>query len=206
MSMTPVPSSIRLVRAAIADSSGNGEASCRAKWCTRTYAPSTPSSSAATASSTLCTSASRPVRTCEPGMGCQCPKERKPIRFASLMGSRAPTAVRVFPGATKARRPSPWGASPGLSGRTGSGGLDRDRRDADEQVGGQGVGGERLVEQAGGLLGELDPGAVQDRRAVGVHGDRLEVPAVEVEQRGARGGQLTVDGDVTEEAGRLARV
>jgi hypothetical protein len=47
MSMTAVPISIRLVRAAIADSSGNGDASCRSKWCTRTKAPSTPISSAA---------------------------------------------------------------------------------------------------------------------------------------------------------------
>src|SRR3954447_21177500 len=89
MSMTPVPTSIRWVRAAIAASSGNGEASCRAKWCTRTKAPSTPSSSAATASSTLCTSASRPVRTCEPGMGCQWPKERKPI----FLSTRGPPVV-----------------------------------------------------------------------------------------------------------------
>jgi hypothetical protein len=36
MSTTPVPISIRRVRAAMADSNGNGEASCRAKWCTRT--------------------------------------------------------------------------------------------------------------------------------------------------------------------------
>ena len=36
MSITAVPSSIVEVRAAIADSSGNGDASCRAKWCTRT--------------------------------------------------------------------------------------------------------------------------------------------------------------------------
>ena len=68
-----------LVRAPIAASSGNGEASWRAKWCTRTYAPSTPTSSAATASSMLCSSASAPVRTCDPGTACQWPKERKPI-------------------------------------------------------------------------------------------------------------------------------
>ncbi len=48
MSITPVPSSMVVVRAPMAASSGNGEASWRAKWCTRTYAPSTPSSSAPT--------------------------------------------------------------------------------------------------------------------------------------------------------------
>jgi len=32
MSMTAVPISIRLVLAAIADSRGNGEDSCRSKW------------------------------------------------------------------------------------------------------------------------------------------------------------------------------
>src|SRR4051812_16817308 len=89
MSMTPVPTSIRVVRAAIAASNGNGDASWRAKWCTRTKAPSRPSSSAATASSTLCTSASRPVRTCEPGMACQCPKDRNPIRFSTNSTSRS---------------------------------------------------------------------------------------------------------------------
>jgi hypothetical protein len=35
MSITPVPISIRLVRAPMAASSGNGEASWLAKWCTR---------------------------------------------------------------------------------------------------------------------------------------------------------------------------
>src|SRR4051794_5143772 len=89
MSMTPVPTSIRLVRAAIAAGNGNGDASWRAKWCTRTKAPSRPSSSAATASSTLCRSASRPVRTCEPGIACQCPKDRNPIRFSTNGTSRS---------------------------------------------------------------------------------------------------------------------
>src|SRR4028118_822114 len=50
MSIAPVPISIRLVLAPIAASSGNGEASWRAKWCTRKYAPSAPTSSAAPAS------------------------------------------------------------------------------------------------------------------------------------------------------------
>src|SRR4051812_39233025 len=104
MSMTPVPISMRSVRAAMAASSGNGEASWRAKWWTRTYAPSTPSSSAATASSTVCTSASRPVRTCDPGMGCQCPKDRNPIRFSpALMTVGAHGRRSLFPRTTKPR-------------------------------------------------------------------------------------------------------
>jgi hypothetical protein len=36
MSITPVPISMRRVRAPIAASSGKGEDSWRAKWCTRT--------------------------------------------------------------------------------------------------------------------------------------------------------------------------
>ena len=71
MSITPVPISIRLVRAPIAASSGNGEASWRAKWWTRTYAPSIPISSAATASSIVWRSASAAVGVCEPGAACQ---------------------------------------------------------------------------------------------------------------------------------------
>ena len=68
MSITPVPISIRLVRAPTAASSGNGDDSCWAKWCTRKYAPSAPSSSAATASSMDCSSdVRRPTRACEPG-------------------------------------------------------------------------------------------------------------------------------------------
>jgi hypothetical protein len=35
MSMTAVPISMRFVRAPTAASSGKGEPSCRAKWCTR---------------------------------------------------------------------------------------------------------------------------------------------------------------------------
>jgi hypothetical protein len=58
MSMTAVPISIRRVRAAIALSSGNGEASWRAKWWTRTNAPSIPISSDASASSIVWRSAS----------------------------------------------------------------------------------------------------------------------------------------------------
>src|SRR3954447_6653707 len=112
MSTTAVPSSIRLVRAAIAASSGNGEASWRAKWCTRTKAPSRPRSSAATASSTLCTRASRPVRTCDPGMGCQCPKDRNPIRFSMpLMPCRALRPGRLFPDTTRPPAPEGRGVS-----------------------------------------------------------------------------------------------
>ena len=48
-----------------AASSGNGEASCWAKWWTRKYAPSAPSSSTASASSIDWMSASDPDRTCE---------------------------------------------------------------------------------------------------------------------------------------------
>ncbi len=81
ISITAVPISMRFVRALTAASSGNGEPSCRAKWCTRKYAPSAPISSAATASSTDWSSESDAVRTCEPGAADQCPKERKPIFF-----------------------------------------------------------------------------------------------------------------------------
>src|SRR5262245_41966798 len=84
MSITPVPISIRLVRAPTAASRGNGDASCRAKWCTRKYAPSAPSSSAATASSMDCCRASAPVRVCEPGDCDQCPNDRNPIFFMPL--------------------------------------------------------------------------------------------------------------------------
>src|ERR1700760_1235281 len=94
MSMTAVPTSIRLVRAAIAVSSGNGEASCRSKWCTRTKAPLTPSSSAAWASSMVCSSASAAVRVCDPGAARQCPNDRNPIFFTLMT---APAAAAGFP-------------------------------------------------------------------------------------------------------------
>ena len=71
MSITPVPISIRLVLAPMAASSGNGEASCRAKWCTRKYAPSAPSSSAATARSMDWSRASAAERVCDCGEGVQ---------------------------------------------------------------------------------------------------------------------------------------
>src|SRR5690349_21699593 len=81
MSITPVPSSIRDVLAPAAASSGNGDASWLAKWCTREYAPSAPTSSAATVRSTDCSSASEAVRTSEYGDGDQWPKLRNPIFF-----------------------------------------------------------------------------------------------------------------------------
>jgi len=81
MSMTPVPISIRLVRAPTAASSGNGEANCRAKWCTRKYAPSAPSSSAASASSIDWSRTSAADLDCDSGDGVQCPNERNPIFF-----------------------------------------------------------------------------------------------------------------------------
>src|SRR6478609_2465865 len=81
MSMTAVPISMLDVRAPTAASSGNGDPSWRAKWCTRKYAPSAPSSSAATARSMDCRSASAPERVCDCDEGVQWPKERKPIFF-----------------------------------------------------------------------------------------------------------------------------
>src|SRR5262245_17984806 len=83
MSMTAVPISILFVRAPTAARSGNGEPSWRAKWWTRKYAPSRPSSSAATARSIDCSRASDAVRTLECGDGVQCPNERKPSFFMS---------------------------------------------------------------------------------------------------------------------------
>src|SRR5215218_2768896 len=81
MSMTAVPISIRLVRAPTAASSGNGEASWRAKWWTRKYAPSAPSSSAATANSIDWSSVSDAERTCEYRESDQWPNDRNPMRF-----------------------------------------------------------------------------------------------------------------------------
>src|SRR6478752_2575831 len=91
MSMTAVPISTRFVRAPIAARSGNGEASCWAKWWTRKYAPSAPRSSTASASSIDWMSASDPDRTCEYGEADQCPNERKPIFFTpGFYGWRGP--------------------------------------------------------------------------------------------------------------------
>src|SRR5271170_7596743 len=95
MSMTAVPISIRLVRAPTAASRGKGEPSCRAKWCTRKYAPSAPSSSAATARSIDCSNASDPDRVAEPGDGDQCPNDKKPIFFTSASTQAVPAAFRA---------------------------------------------------------------------------------------------------------------
>src|SRR4029077_805289 len=81
MSMTAVPISMRFVRAPIAASSGNGDASCWAKWWTRKYAPSPPRSSTASASSIDWMSASDADRTCENADVAQWPNERNPIFF-----------------------------------------------------------------------------------------------------------------------------
>src|SRR6516165_6645411 len=91
MSMTAVPISIRLVRAPTAASSGKGDPSCLAKWCTRKYAPSAPSSSAATARSIDCSNASDADCVREPGDDDQCPNDKKPIFFtrASTRATRA---------------------------------------------------------------------------------------------------------------------
>src|ERR1700723_4134738 len=90
--MTSVPISIRLVRAPTAASSGNGDPSWFAKWCTRKYAPSAPSSSAATARSIDCSNASDPDRVCEPGDDDQCPNDKNPIFFTRASTRPAPAA------------------------------------------------------------------------------------------------------------------
>src|SRR5579875_1033977 len=90
MSITAVPISIRVVRVPIAARSGKGEASWRAKWWTRKKAPSSPSSSAATASSIDWRRASDAVRVAEWGESCQWPKERKPSRFIACIDCRRP--------------------------------------------------------------------------------------------------------------------
>src|SRR5512143_1691934 len=94
MSITAVPISIFFVRAPTAASSGNGEPSWRAKWWTRKYAPSAPSSSTASASSIDWMSASAPDRTCEYGDVDQCPKDRNPIFFTELPGGRPAGVAR----------------------------------------------------------------------------------------------------------------
>ena len=126
MSITAVPISIRDVRAPTAASSGNGEPSCRAKWCTRKYAPSAPSSSAATASSSDWISASDAERTCDAGDSDQWPNERNPIFF-----TRASSPIATYaPGRS---REAGGRASPqALRGSAGAGsrllrGLERAR-------------------------------------------------------------------------------
>src|SRR4029078_8595150 len=85
MSMTAVPISILRVRAPMAASSGNGELSGRAKWCTRKYAPSMPNSSAAIASSMDWSSESVADRTRDPYESLQCPNDRNPIFFKATL-------------------------------------------------------------------------------------------------------------------------
>ena len=63
-------------------------AELRAKWWTRKYAPSAPSSSAATASSIDWSRASDPERTCEYGESDQWPNDRNPMRFIERRVSR----------------------------------------------------------------------------------------------------------------------
>src|SRR5262245_8823262 len=95
MSITPVPISIRLVSTPIAARSGKGDESWRAKWWTRTNAPSIPISSAATASSTVWRSASPPVCV-SPPPGCQAPNERKPIFFRRVIPKPTLLMAQVF--------------------------------------------------------------------------------------------------------------
>src|SRR3954466_9277384 len=95
MSITPVPISIFDVRAPIAESSGNGLAACRAKWCTRKYAPSTPSSSAATARSIDWCRKSAADRVSEGALADQWPKERKPIFFTQAGRLRGLVSFRT---------------------------------------------------------------------------------------------------------------
>ena len=93
MSITPVPISIVLVLAPTAASSGNGEESWLAKWCTRKYAPSAPSSSAATARSMDCSRTSEAERVCECGEGVQWPNDRNPMRFMSWYNISEPASL-----------------------------------------------------------------------------------------------------------------
>src|ERR1700734_3159919 len=93
MSITAVPISMVLVLAPAAASSGNGDASWLAKWCTRKYAPSAPSSSAATARSMDCSRASDAERVCDCGEGVQCPNERNPMLF---MNGGTPSRPPLF--------------------------------------------------------------------------------------------------------------
>ena len=95
MSMTAVPISMRLVRAPTAASSGKGEPSCRAKWCTRKYAPSAPSSSAATARSIDCSNASDADRVCEPDVLIQQLKEDEAIAAADTLLLTVPNQLGV---------------------------------------------------------------------------------------------------------------
>src|SRR5690348_4628613 len=102
MSMTAVPISIVDVRAPIAASSGNGDPSCRAKWCTRKYAPSAPTSSAATASSSDWIRESDAVCTRDDGDGPQWPNDKNPIFFTPLPLARAALDAELARGESRA--------------------------------------------------------------------------------------------------------
>src|SRR6478735_4244730 len=104
MSITAVPISMRFVRAPIAARSGNGDASCWAKWWTRKYAPSAPRSSTASASSIDWMSASDPDRTFEYGDADQWPKDRNPIFFTSGFYGRGAFRPRSVSPADAAER------------------------------------------------------------------------------------------------------
>src|SRR5882724_10642483 len=147
MSMTAVPISIRLVRAPTAASSGNGDPSCRAKWCTRKYAPSAPSSSAATARSTDCSSASDADCVSEPGEDDQCPNDRNPI-FFTRASTRARRAAFLAAGARARGRSAEERADGGGEGRRAvdprevpGPGLDDDGRVAEDRRRGLHYGG-----------------------------------------------------------------
>src|ERR1700723_2174564 len=115
MSITPVPISIRFVLAPMAARSGNGEESWLAKWCTRKYAPSAPSSSAATARSIDCSSASEAERVCEPAEGVQWPNDKNPMRFIVVRTSCGPRFFLAPP------RQEPLGVNEFVGGDGGAG-------------------------------------------------------------------------------------
>src|SRR5882757_3444402 len=167
MSITPVPISMRLVRAPIAASSGNGEANWRWKWWTRKKAPSMPISSAATDSSTAWRSASPAVVVSEPGAFDQWPKLRKPMRLRCGESSVTAKSLQAT-----------------VVGRRGSGAVD----DEDAAVA---VVGDRAGDAAEQRV--FDPGeaarAERDHRRVvlvgGLHDRTPDRPAF-----GDRGGRL----------------
>lgn len=91
----------------------------------------------------------------------------------------------------------------GLRKRAERGG-DGDRRCTDQQAGGDSVGLERVVQQAGRGLGDQDLGALQNC-VVAFGPQRLQGCAVEVEDDGVLGCDLAVDGGGAHEL-RCARV
>ena len=81
----------------------------------------------------------------------------------------------------------------------GSRGVDRDLRHADHKAAPEGVGAERVVEQRGRLVLQLDGRALEhSRRALRL--ERLQRAPVEEEQRSALGGDGTVAFPVSTEA------